>query len=331
MEIECPWCDTSCSASKGHPFDHLVDCEVCGAFRLDGYSSVGEAANRLTAVQRASLSHLVRTQWDIRQSSQLGIPPEERPVPKPAKVNPALVARAQRGEFLVTRAQQADNAIKYIGDQVHSEGHPTSISLDPPWFAAVIGAPNGRSAQDLIRELAAAGLVSWSVPATLGPAKPRADLTLTGWERYEAMTHGSREGGYGFFAWEFGSTKTKRVFREVLQPKFDELGVPLRDMADLAEPGLIDNIMQARIRNATFVIVDLTDGNHGAYWEGGFAQALDKPVVYIMHEAAFKETKPHFDTNHYTIVFWGSLDKTDDQFVEELIATLRRHPKRLDL
>ena len=146
------------------------------------------------------------------------------------------------------------------------------------------------------------------------------------------MTHRSYDGSYGFFAWEFGSEKTKPIFEDVLKPEFRERSYPLKDMHDLSQPGLIDNIMQDRIRGASFVIVDLTDGNRGAYWEGGFAQALEKPVVYICEEAAFKDekTKPHFDTNHYTIVFWGG-DKTTEKFVEELVATLRRHPGGLSL
>ena len=132
------------------------------------------------------------------------------------------------------------------------------------------------------------------------------DLTLTGWEQYEEMKHGSHDGGYGFFAWQFGSPRTKPIFEDVLKPAFKEQGYPLRDMKDLSQPGLIDNIMQERIRSASFVIVDLTDCNPGAYWEGGFAQALGKPVVYICHQEVFNDpaTKPHFDTNHYTIVFW---------------------------
>ena len=184
-------------------------------------------------------------------------------------------------------------------------------------------------------ELAASGRIKWT-ERPYGPAsqgrRANADLTLTGWEQYEEMKHGSHDEGYGFFAWKFGSTRTEPVFRDVLQPAFKEQGYPLRDMNDLSQPGLIDNIMQDRIRSASFVIVDLTDGNRGAYWEGGFAQALEKPLVYICHQEAFDDpaTKPHFDTNHYTIVFWGD-DKPNEEFIEELIATLRRHPRGLDL
>lgn len=246
-----------------------------------------------------------------------------------------LVEQAQNGDLAVTRTQQAANAIRHVGDRVLEEGGPVTLPYESPKFAAVIGAPNARSARELMDELAASDEVKWHPPEYFPvDAEPAAtaDLTLAGWERYEAMKYGSHDGGYGFFAWQFGSRRTEPILGEVLKPAFAERGYPLRDMKDLSQPGLIDNIMQDRIRGASFVIVDLTDGNRGAYWEGGFAQALDKPVVYICQQEAFNDpaTKPHFDTNHYTIVFWGA-DKSNEEFVEELIATLRRHPGGLDL
>ena len=147
---------------------------------------------------------------------------------------------ARRGELLVSRAQQADSAIRYIGDRVQEQGPPASIPWRPASFAAVIGAPNQRSAGELMSELREERLVSWDIPATSGTPTAVADLTLAGWERYEAMTHGSHGGGYGFFAWQFRSPEVERVFKEVLKPKFQDLGCPLKDLSDLSRPGVID-------------------------------------------------------------------------------------------
>ncbi len=241
-----------------------------------------------------------------------------------ASINPDVIERARKNEFLVTRATQADNAIKYIGDRVHVDGPPVRIPFEPASFAARIGATTIQSAAGLMAELDTAGLVVWSVPSSTGKRTGVADLTLNGWREYEEITRGAPSRRYGFFAWEFGREVTKRIFREVLKPAFEARGYPLKDMNDLAQPGLIDHIMQHRIRSASFVIVDLTDHNRGSYWEGGFAQGIDKPVVYIMHKPAFDENPPHFDLNHYTIVFWGVDGETDDVFLERLISTLEQ-------
>ncbi len=93
-------------------------------------------------------------------------------------------------------------------------------------------------------------------------------------------------------------------------------------MRDVAQAGVIDNIMRDQIRNSAFVIVDLTHDNSGAYWEAGYAEGLGKPVVYICERTKFQEASTHFDTNHCTTVPWSSGDP--DGFRRELIATLRR-------
>ncbi|WP_419939307.1 hypothetical protein [Candidatus Palauibacter sp.] len=327
-EIQCPWCSTTCNAGGSGPHHFLVRCDVCGQFELEGFFEPADASQHLTPMQRVSLSHYARTKWDVYASWLERVPYEDTPQPQAAKITPDVVTRARNGEFLASRAQQADNAIRHIGDRVLQDGSPATIPYDAKPFAAAIGAPNKASVLQLMGELEEHKIVSWDAPTGAYPPSAippyYADLRLAGWERYEAMTHGSHDGGYGFFAWQFSSEHTKRVFQEVLRPKFNDLGCPLKDLSDLSQPGVIDNIMRDRIRNASYVIVDLTDHNRGAYWEGGFAEALGKPVVYIMEQAAFDEKKPHFDTNHCTIVFWGS--DTDEEFVEKLVATLRQDP-----
>ena len=322
QETDCPWCDTPAPYSSGPSRTRHIDCTVCGKYVLAGYFNLSLARSGLTPMQRASLSHFARARHDAWELWWERPHQDDTPEPNPPRIDPDVVELAQRGELLVTRSQQADNAIRYIGDRVLRDGESLQILTEPAWFAASIGAPNRRSADELMHELVNAGLLTWHARAA--SARALANLTLAGWERYEAMIHRSHDGGYGFFAWEFGSKETRALFRDVLKPAFAKTGYPLKDMQDLAQPGLIDNIMQDRIRNASFVIVDLTDGNRGAYWEGGFAEALKKPIVYIMEENAFEDPGPHFDTNHYTFVVWGDDKK---KFMEILFATLRQHPE----
>ena len=93
-------------------------------------------------------------------------------------------------------------------------------------------------------------------------------------------------------------------------------------MRDAARAGVIDNVMRARIRDAAFVLVDLTHANEGAYWEAGYAEGLGKHVLYLCNRQIFTDKGTHFDTNHCTTVLWDSA--TPAPFTEELKATLRR-------
>ena len=148
-------------------------------------------------------------------------------------------------------------------------------------------------------------------------------LSLDGWERYEAEKRGKFEGSYGFIAMQFGDPGLDDFDRDVVKPAVKEgISYDLVDMRDVAQAGIIDDIMRVQIRDSAFVIADLTHDNHGAYWEAGYAEGLGKPVIYICEKTKFERDGSHFDTNHCTTVPWSSDDP--EGFGKELIATLRR-------
>ena len=122
---------------------------------------------------------------------------------------------------------------------------------------------------------------------------------------------------------QFDEPDLKAFVNKVLKPAVkDEIGYDLVDLNDVGRAGILDNIMRVQIRDAAFVIADLTHDNSGAYWEAGYAEGLGKPVVYICEKAKFDEESTHFDTNHCTTIPWCRDDP--DDFREKLIATLRR-------
>ena len=148
------------------------------------------------------------------------------------------------------------------------------------------------------------------------------DLTLEGWELYEAERRGQVSGTYGFIALKFGDPILDPFLQDVIKPAVQDVGFTLEDMRDAARAGVIDNVMRARIRDAAFVLVDLTHANEGAYWEAGYAEGLGKPVLYLCKQDVFQSQGTHFDTNHCTIVQWRP--DAPEVFADELKATLRR-------
>ena len=124
-------------------------------------------------------------------------------------------------------------------------------------------------------------------------------------------------------AMQFNDRELDSLVDNIVKPAVKKnLGYDLVNMKDVQEAGVIDNIMSMKIRNAMFVIADLTHDNNGAYWEAGYAEGLGKPVVYICEKDKFEEMKTHFDTNHRTTITWSKDDH--DQFIKGLIATLLR-------
>jgi hypothetical protein len=80
----------------------------------------------------------------------------------------------------------------------------------------------------------------------------------------------------------------------------------------------IDDRILRGIREADFVIADLTGHRGGVYFEAGFAMALNKPVIWSCRRDEFEKT--HFDVNHYHIIQWESAGDLHQKLEDKLMA-----------
>ena len=221
---------------------------------------------------------------------------------------------------LVSPAVQAMNIIRHIGDGVLEAGQPVAIGD----ISENIGAPNSVFAESLLDQLVKRGWIEKTGPSKQpdGVFQHIANLTLDGWDQYEAEKRGRLSGNYGFLALKFGDPELDSLANFLKEQVSQELAFPVVDMRDVERAGVIDNIMRIQVRDSAFVIADLTHDNLGAYWEAGYAEGLGKPVVYICEATKFEERGTHFDTNHCTTIPWSKDNRAE--FSKRLIATLRR-------
>ena len=302
------------------------ECDICGKYTMcaDPFHQLDTAHGDLgpwglTAIQRAVLSHRIRTYSAKPRKTE-----EEL-----FCITAGVLDRVRGVATLPSPAVQAMNLVRLIGDAESGSGSP--IPRFPLELQATIGAFDRDKAIQLAQELKEKEVVRTHGPDTwfrqADDSKPhrseptKISLSLAGWEQYEAERRGQMSGQDGFLALKFNEPDLDDFVKDVLKPTVEEnFGCNLYDMRDVSQAGVIDNIMRVRIRDARFVIAELSHGNQGVYWEAGFAEGLGKPVVYICEASKFKEI--HFDANHCTTVKW-SADESE-KFKRELVATLRR-------
>ena len=315
--VNCPVCEGQFGSCRSVPTPRDAsgfDCDGCGRFEISRSAMVTYfEQGQLSAMQHAALSHALRTATRGSGAPMVSTTWLEAFLPSARVPTPAV---------------QATNLIRAIGDWVSEGGE--GYFLDDVVDAPLVGSFSRAMFDQLFKELTAKGLLIRIGEATR--PNPRNvgvlsgalfSLSLEGWERYEAERRGAFAGRYGFIAMKFGDAVLDPFVEATIKPAVRAaIAYDLVDLRNVSRAGVIDNILRAQIRDAAFVLVDLTHDNAGAYWEAGYAEGLGKPVIYICQQAKFDAAKTHFDTNHCTTVMWSADEPA--AFTEQLVATIRR-------
>ncbi|MBO4562691.1 MAG: hypothetical protein J5772_03680 [Clostridia bacterium] len=96
------------------------------------------------------------------------------------------------------------------------------------------------------------------------------------------------------------------------------------------EPRIMDEIehnhqivpeMLYEIRQARFVIAELTGHNNGAYYEAGYALGLGKDVIHVCKSEQFG-TDGHFDVKQVNTVLWDNETELAEKLAKRIKATI---------
>lgn len=104
-------------------------------------------------------------------------------------------------------------------------------------------------------------------------------------------------------------------------------GIAIRIDRERPMEDLVSSIKR-EIRNCNFVIADLTDERQSCYFEAGFAEGLNKPVIYIASQNSVllpgTKTKIHFDI-HMSVQYFTNLD----EMREKVEAVIKKNREKL--
>ena len=323
VERLCPICTVEPARVQYDPRNHayFVDCPACSKVVLSGEliddEVIGESWNN---AQRAALSHSIRTGLNLPRYLNGKYPYLDSAAARKFLSHSAL---------LPNKLIQLQNVIRFLGDFESSNGYSPPELPEGTW--SLVGSASPDDLWNLVQDMSAEGLVSSDVRIIRGtnpnnPTIVEARLTLDGWRTWNELKSGNSNSKDGFIAMQFGDERLDEFVSSVIQKRVaDHLGVTIHrvDSPGKARAGLIDNIMREAIEDAAFVLVDLSHGNRGAYWEAGLAEGLRKPVIYLCEQCVWDDptTRPHFDVNHRTTVMWDEGDP--DDFIKRLVSTIK--------
>lgn len=242
---------------------------------------------------RAALSHWIRTRYEA--------------IGRNGSKNEGITLTRSLIESIVRKSppsitEQKNRLLLWLGDSSHPG---ESVQVDSNRHLSIIGAITTTGFLLVLDELANTGLVT---PVAVGGQSVRA-LTCKGWERYEELKRSTVNSRTAFMAMQYGKDDLDAIVEGVFKPAVKQTGFDLSRLDDPGQPaGLIDDRLRVAIRTSRFLIADLTHENRGAYWEAGYAEGLEKPVIYTCQEKKFDELQTHFDTNHHLTIKWDADD-----------------------
>jgi hypothetical protein len=130
-----------------------------------------------------------------------------------------------------------------------------------------------------------------------------------------------------------GSQEDQRVYREY-DERFEAIesviakfnGVAIRIDKEHPLEDLVARIKK-EIRDAAFVVADLTDERPSCYFEAGYAEALPRPILYVASKQSVlrpgTDTKIHFDI-HLNVQFFTNHTELKDKLSEAIAKNRKR-------
>lgn len=325
---KCPVCEHRTSKTKIIRTDYNnklnVDCPVCGKFLT--FKTINFNAEGLNE-NLWKLSYWIRNKFD--SGEQIIIDKNIKTIIIGIKV-PKL-------------PEQEDKLIRWIGDNLETSSDEATI--DKVLLTSIIGAKNIKDVEYVINETDKKNFIIKSVPSqnlsiTLSDDGHRLSntnlislgLTSDGWNRYEEIKQSGGLRGKAFMAMKFDDIELDNIYQGHFKVAVKQTGFDLIRLDEYPRAGLLDNHLREQIKKSRFLLADLTDNNLGAYWEAGYAEGLNKPVIYLCEENFFNANRTHFDTNHLLTIKWNknNLDKADQELKDTIRKTLPAEAKMTD-
>lgn len=156
-----------------------------------------------------------------------------------------------------------------------------------------------------------------------GINNPNGDYSLkmltSGWARVENTEQDNSEKKNVFIAMSFDESMNE--VKETIKKAIISNGYIPRIMDEIEHNNQIVPEMLYEIRQAKFLIAELTNHNNGAYFEAGYALGVGKDVIQVCRKDTFREDG-HFDVKQVNTILWKNQEDLYKRLDARIKATI---------
>ena len=319
MADVCPICDSELSRKEKNGSDWDYTCPRCGDYQttnnLEDDLPVLLNEDILSSIPKKDISKItVLSHWIRTKNEAIGDKPNH---PKRIFLTKKLVENIIK-QSPPSPAEQADKFVLWLGNSKHPPGE--LVFAKPATHQSIMGAITPKGFLLVLNYLMDRGLLK-KTSISLRDGQADVTLSIEGWQYYEELKRGAIDSHKAFMAMKYGDAQLDEIVENTFKPAIKQTGFDLVRLDDSPKAGLIDDRLRVEIQTSRFLIADLTHDNLGAYWEAGYAEGLNKPVIYTCVKSKFEKDSPHFDTNHHLTIPWDK--KNPQEAAEKLKVTIR--------
>ena len=329
MEItinECPiWKTPAVVDPHGDDSLRVNSVRTGGLYVINGTETL--TVERLDDVQKALL-----TSWLIRNRAMGNIEPTV-----PEWLADGLSRRSvhQRADYLL---KYIESQLSNIGDLFVFETHIShrQPNLDnPSWqrFAEMLAWSESLKFEELKYLLNFLQHQAWlEYSAHSGATQSVYSLTVEGYSHLAELQSRITDSSQAFVAMWFHPSLDD-AWEKGIKPAIKEAGYSAMRIDKKEHLNKIDDEIIAEIRRSKFLVADFTEGDSGTrggvYYEAGFAQGLNIPVLFTCHKDSLE--KIHFDTRQYPYIVWKSPEELRLLLTKRISAVLGDGPNKTDI
>jgi hypothetical protein len=212
-----------------------------------------------------------------------------------------------------TVSQKLDRLLRYLGDASPFAG--ASVKLDFELAAPLFDAVSADELDYLVDSLGLRNDILGMEHFAGGKALK---LTPDGWARLEPAGSGGVPKRC-FVAMSFDAS-LKEAYELGIHLGLKDAGCdPIRVDA-IPHNGKICDRIVVEIRQAQFVVADVTLQRQGVYFEAGFALGLGRPVIWTCRKDDLEHA--HFDTRQYNHIVWETPAELRAKVTDRVRATI---------
>lgn len=291
-----------CAAEFAEPWPRegdwiAADCSGCGKYRISG--TLYATGFPLADSERYRLSYVLK-QRTIDGLAPLELTTHTLPALLAGLPNPATHEKA--GILLLSFAR------------LHPKPGGPAFRFDEVREYSLACARDDQEALFFLAGLQAANLIS-------SQGERRYAITHTGWAEAARLAAGTPATSKRCFVALRFREDMLAVYESGIAPAIERAGFEPRIANEPKHNEQIDARIVAEIRQARFVVADVTYAPTGVYFEAGYALGHGRQVIWTCREDREKEDM-HFDTRQYNHILWQDADHLRKELYVRIVATI---------